>query len=438
LKTKYGNLKKHPLIKNSILYVITDAINKAVPFLILPILTHYLVPADYGIVSNYNVYINFLILFVGINVQSVISVNFYKLEKSKIANYVSNILIVILITLFVCSIVVLLLYKQIDRFLSVGIFYIMAGLLIAISQVLCSINLTLWRLEERPIYFGSYQITQTISEITISLILIICLNMTWMGRVIGIGTSSILYAVFSIVLLWKRGYLNFHYDRKYIKEAFKFGLPLIPHSISIWARSGADRLIITSAAGVAASGIYAAGFQFGLVISFLTLAFSNAYAPYLYKTLAISDHNILALKKTRIVKFTYLYIIVLVIITIIAIFASNFVIDHFLSPKYKDTKIYIVWALFAQTFQGIYLMYAGFIFFAQKSGSLAWVTFICSALQVGLSYYLVQSVGPIGAAYSNFTISVLNCVAVMILSSRVYQMPWLSFHRLSIRQLFQS
>jgi O-antigen/teichoic acid export membrane protein len=226
LKTKYGNLKKHPLIKNSILYVITDAINKAVPFLILPILTHYLVPADYGIVSNYNVYINFLILFVGINVQSVISVNFYKLEKSKIANYVSNILIVILITLFVCSIVVLLLYKQIDRFLSVGIFYIMAGLLIAISQVLCSINLTLWRLEERPIYFGSYQITQTISEITISLILIICLNMTWMGRVIGIGTSSILYAVFSIVLLWKRGYLNFHYDRKYIKEAFKFGLPL--------------------------------------------------------------------------------------------------------------------------------------------------------------------------------------------------------------------
>ncbi|KAA0991309.1 lipopolysaccharide biosynthesis protein [Dyadobacter aurulentus] len=431
LKTRYRNIRKHPLVKNSLLYVLTDAINKAVPFLILPVLTHYLIPSDYGIVANYNVYINFLIIFIGINVQSILSVNFYKIEKSKLSEYIFNIVIVVTTMLLACGIVVLLFSEQLEKYLSVGLSYLLAGLLIAVSQVISSLNLTLWRLEERPIYFGSYQISQTILDTGISLILIIGLNMSWAGRIAGIGLSSVLCAFFSFILLAKRGYLTFSFNKQYIKEAFKFGLPLIPHSLSIWARAGADRLIVSTFAGVSASGLYAAGFQFGLVISFLTLAFSNAYAPFLYKTLAIEDKHLLATKKKQLVKFTYLYIAGLMLLTLMAVFGSNFVIDNFLSSKYSGTKIFIGWALFAQAFQGVYLMFAGFIFFAKKSASLAWVTFLCSSLQVALSYFLVKKIGPVGAAYSNFAISVLNCFFVMLLSSKVYQMPWLEFNTLS-------
>ncbi|MCF0061296.1 oligosaccharide flippase family protein [Dyadobacter chenwenxiniae] len=427
MKTSISNFKNHPVVKNSAIYVVTDAINKAVPFLILPLLTHYLLPADYGIVVNYNVYINFLIIFIGINVQSVISVNFYRLQKSEVASYIFNVILATLITLLISSVVVLLFNKQLNDFLSVGTYYVIGGLLIAFSQVLSSINLTVWRLEERPIYFGGYQISQTVCDVGLSLMLIIGLNMSWEGRLIGIGGSAIIYALFSLILLWQRGYLRVSYNKNYIKDTFKFCIPLIPHTISIWARAGADRIIISTLVGASASGIYAAGFQFGLVISFLTLAFSNAYAPFVYKTLAITDHAVLENKKRKLVKFTYLYIVALLAITLFATLGSNFVVDNFLSAKYVNAKTYLVWALFSQAFQGIYLMYAGYIFFVKKSGQLAVVTFICSALQVALSYYLVNKVGPMGAAYSNFTISLLNCIVVMILSARVYPMPWFNF-----------
>ncbi|WP_255717256.1 lipopolysaccharide biosynthesis protein [Dyadobacter fanqingshengii] len=433
MKHRIGSIKKHPLVKNSILYVITDAVNKAVPFLLLPLLTHYLLPADYGIVANYNVYINFLVIFIGISSQSIISVNFYKLDKAEIGKYIFNIFFVISITITTCGLVIFLFQKQIEDFLSVGQIFVVSGLAIGLSQVLSSISLILWRLEERPLAFGGYQISQTICDVTISLILITMFDMGWRGRLIGIGTSSIIYGSISIFLLWKRGYLSVYYNKLYIKETLRFCLPMVPHALSVWARAGSDRLIVSNLAGVSASGIYAAGFQFGLLISFLTLAFNNAYAPFIYKSLSLTDERILESKKQKLVKFTYLYIAALLLLTFLASIASNFAIDNFLSAKYAEAKMYVGWALFSQAFQGVYLMFATYIFYVKRSASLAIVTFICSALQVASSYYLVSSIGPLGAAYSNFTISLLNCIVVMILSARVYPMPWLNFRVLLAR-----
>jgi len=205
---------------------------------------------------------------------------------------------------------------------------------------------------------------------------------------------------------------------------------MIPYAISIWARAGADRLIISNLAGVSESGIYAAGFQFSLIVSFLTLAFNNAFTPFVYKTLSISDPKVLAVKKQKLVKLTYLYIASLLLLTFIASLASGILIDHFLSEKYSEAKMYVGWALFSQAFQGVYMMFSVYIFFVKKSSMLAIVTFLFSTLQVALSYYLVSSIGPLGAAYSSFVISLLNCVVVMILSSKVYPMPWLRFRNL--------
>lgn len=43
------------LFKNSSIYIITDGISQAIPFLLLPLISHYLSPADYGIITNFNV-----------------------------------------------------------------------------------------------------------------------------------------------------------------------------------------------------------------------------------------------------------------------------------------------------------------------------------------------------------------------------------------------
>jgi O-antigen/teichoic acid export membrane protein len=70
-------LLKSSLIRSAGIYTITSALNAAIPFLLMPVLTRYLSPADYGMVSMYGVLISFVTPFVGFNVEGAIARQYY-------------------------------------------------------------------------------------------------------------------------------------------------------------------------------------------------------------------------------------------------------------------------------------------------------------------------------------------------------------------------
>ncbi|MDO3642472.1 lipopolysaccharide biosynthesis protein [Mucilaginibacter sp. L3T2-6] len=421
-------ITRHSLFKNSVLYTLTDAINKAIPFLLLPLLTHYLVPAEYGIVSNFSVYTSVLLIFIGLSLQGAISVNYYKLSKKQLAEYISNVISITFFTAIICSVLVLIFSPQIINTLHIPVNYLLAGILIALSQSFTAINLTLWQLEEKAIKYGIYEITQTALNISLSLLFIISYSLGWRGRLDGFFIAACSYGLFSLYILYDRGYFTLSIQKAYLKDAVFFSLPLLPHSLSIWIRSGIDRIYISKLIGEAATGIYATGFQFGLLVSFITMAFNNAYVPYLFKSLSIEDEHVLKRTKLKLAKFTYLYLLLLVISCVVLIGMSILLVNNFLSAKYLESKWFIPWAILAQTFQGMYLMFVNYIYFVKKTRLLAYITFICSLLQVVLSYILIKHFGAIGAAYSTTLISFINFVAVWIYSARAYDMPWTLSH----------
>ena len=66
----------HKLFKNTFIYTGTNVINKAIPFFLLPIMTRYLTPIDYGIVATFNVLLAVMVVFVGLSMHGAINVNF--------------------------------------------------------------------------------------------------------------------------------------------------------------------------------------------------------------------------------------------------------------------------------------------------------------------------------------------------------------------------
>lgn len=422
LSTGFSRILKHPLFKGGMIYTISDAVNKAVPFLILPLLTFYLSPADYGIVSNYNVYTAILLVFVGLNLNGAISVNFFQSSKEQLAKYISNLLVILLCSFILVGGIVALFGGYMFSFLPVSRLYLGIGVIIALAQMLTLFNMELWRLEEQPLKFGIYQITQTVFNFLLTILLVIYYKGKWEGRVWAISIAAIVYGVFSIWFIWKRGYLKLVIDNQSIKDALKFGLPLLPHALSIWIKTGIDRIFITKFYGTAENGLYATGFQFGLLLSFFTIAFNNAYIPYLYKNLSRPDNATL---KRKLVLFTYGYMVFMIVVSVIATFASNFVVDHFLQANYRMSKVYIGWAMLSQAFQGMYLMVVCYFFYAKRTGFLAWITFGSSAVQVLISYFMVKNYGAVGAAYSTTVMTFITFLLVWAFSNRVYPMPWL-------------
>ena len=428
MKLVSKNIIKHPLFQKSIIYTITDAINKAIPFLLLPFLTHYLSPADYGVVSNYNVYISVLLIFVGLNLNGAMAANFYHYSKEEIAEYISSIFIIIFCATVIVGLIVGVTAGYVSSLTTIAPLFLFIGVLVAASQGGTAINLDLWRLEEKPLAFGGYQIAQSAINICLTVVFLAYMRLGADGRIGAMIITSVLFFIVSMFVLFKRGYLKLSINKKYMRDALAFGLPMIPHTLGIWIRTGIDRIYITKFYGVAEAGLYSTGFQFGLLLSFLVMAFHNAYVPYVYKLLASNQPE----QKGKLVKFTYIYMLAVLVLALVFSFISYFIVYHFLSVRYLESAKYIGWAMFTQAFQGMYLIVGIYIFYSKKTAKLAIVTSSLSILQLILSYLLVKYIGPIGAAYSSFIVCVVNFIVVWYLSVHVYAMPWFNFKKIKV------
>lgn len=415
-----SKILRHPLFQKSIIYTITDAINKAIPFLLLPFLTYYLTPADYGIVANYNIYISILLIFVGLNLNGALAANFFHLSKMEVASYISNLFLIIFLVTIVVFVIVGVGAGLVTSLTSILPLFLLLGVFVAASQAVTQINLDLWRFEEKPLAFGTYQILQSIVNVGLTIFFLTSLKMTWTGRVWAMIIAAVLFFFVSLIVLARRGYINMKVNKAYVKDALRFGLPMIPHTLGIWIRTGIDRIYITKFNGVAEAGLYSTGFQFGLLLSFLVMAFHNAFVPYVYKLLATNSEE----QKDKIVRFTYIYMggILLVAATFTGL--SSLIIHYLLSDRYLQAEKYVGWAMFTQAFQGMYLIVGIYIFYAKRTTKLAIVTSALSVLQLVLSYLMVRYIGPIGAAYSSLFVCVLNFILVWYLSMRIYKMPW--------------
>jgi O-antigen/teichoic acid export membrane protein len=184
---------------------------------------------------------------------------------------------------------------------------------------------------------------------------------------------------------------------------------------------GIDRILINSMVGVAATGIYTVGYQVGMIIGLLASSFNLAWSPFLFEKLKENNYS----TKIRIVKFTYLYGIGVIILALGLSFIAPYFLKIFISENFYSAYKYVFWIALGHAFNGMYFMVVNYILYVKKTYILAWVTFFSAGINVVLNYFFIKANGAIGAAQAT-TIAFFICfVLTWILSARVYKMPWL-------------
>ncbi|NLK71578.1 MAG: flippase, partial [Clostridiales bacterium] len=83
------------------------------------------------------------------------------------------------------------------------------------------------------------------------------------------------------------------------------------------------------------------------------------------------------------------------------------------------------WIALSYAFDGMYKMVVNYIFYAQKTYILAWITFLAAGINIILNYLLIKINGAIGAAQATTATFALQFLLTWFLSSRVYKMPWI-------------
>ena len=290
-----------------------------------------------------------------------------------------------------------------------------------LNQNLTGVNLTLWRCEQKAKPYALYEISESLTNIAITLFLVVALKFAWDGRIGATAIATIIFGLLSLYVIFRRGYAKFNCESKYLSDALKFGIPLIPHHLALWLRSGIDIVLITSLVGLSATGVYSVGFQLGAVIGIISVAFNNAYSPHLFEKLK----NINFDEKIKIVKFTYLYFIGIFLLALLISYIFILLLPYIVGEEFQKAKNYIVYIAIAYSFSGMYMMVVNYIFYEKKTHLLSMVTIVTSIFHVILSYLLIKKLGPIGAAYSTIISFFVTFIWVWILSNKIYKMPWL-------------
>ncbi|MBV6493602.1 MAG: hypothetical protein LDLANPLL_01625 [Turneriella sp.] len=406
-------------------FLISSVINASIPFLLLPVLTRILTPEDYGTIAMFSIFLSLVSAFVGLSVHGAINVNYFKLTELEFSEYIASCLILLFISAAIVFIVVSIVGPFVDTIMGIPYKWMLVAVGVSFFQFLVNIQLTIWMVKGSAFRYGSFQISQTVVNIVFSLFLILSMGMFWEGRLIGQSTAIIFFGILAVYLLKQKNLIRkptqFKHD---IKDALKFGLPLIPHTLGGFAVYSVDRMVIANLLDVYAVGIYTVGAQLGQAMNLLSDSFNKVYSPWLMENLSKED-----LDKKTVVRNSYLAMLFLLGSGLIWGLLATFALPLLVGKKFDSAKDIILLMCIAASFTGLYYIVTNYIFYTKKTKFLSALTFVSGVINIPLTYFMVKGYGIRGAAYSFLIVQVITFLATWYLSAKVYRMPWFSFWR---------
>ncbi|MDB6063075.1 MAG: undecaprenyl-diphospho-oligosaccharide flippase [Verrucomicrobiaceae bacterium] len=264
------------LIKHSTIYAIGTLSRQLVSFLMLPVYTRFMSPADYGVVGLLTFTLALMEPFFGARLGDAIP-KFY-FEKGAEANRKSVLSVALTITGGISGIAALIIFLCRNPASSMLFGSEKFGLIIGlfgfqiVTQALEYYGLTFIRIQQKPLLFISVNLTKLVIQLGLNIWLIAFLKLGVMGVVISGGVSSTLYALgLTVYILYNTGY---RFDFSIAKRMLIFSWPLWFSGLAglyIWQ---SNRYYIRLFGSLDQVGLYELALKFAGILGFL------AWSPF--------------------------------------------------------------------------------------------------------------------------------------------------------------
>jgi O-antigen/teichoic acid export membrane protein len=402
-------------------YAFINMINASVPFMLLPILTKYLEPSDYGILSLIQLLMMISLPLVLFNTHGLLTIEYSKMQNDEFKIFLSTIVWIPIFGFFILESLFLVCKNQIIEYFHIPSEYILYIPFIVLFQAIPTIVPLVFQAKKDPVSFGKYKISMSVLNLLLSMLFVIVLLYSWEGRVLGIAFSFAIFTVIGIIVLLRLDLLKMAFDIDYLKDALKFGIPLIPHTIAGIFLSMSDRVFLSNMLGTYEVGIYSVAFQVSSIVLIVMSSINQAWAPNLYEKL---NNNPTDTDKVHLVKTTYKIMGIMLGVVVVFIFFSSFIFDIFIDKSYHEAKNISIYIAIAFLFQGFYFMFTNYIFYSKKTKILSYITLTSVLFVCIFNYMFIQFFGIVGSAYALILVWIVQFFIISFVSNKVYSMPW--------------
>ncbi|MDA3886296.1 MAG: oligosaccharide flippase family protein [Candidatus Delongbacteria bacterium] len=402
-------------------YFVITIIKNALPLLILPILTRYLNPEEYGNVALFTFYFLIFNSLAGISIPTVISKYFYKLEKKNLSEIIGNsILISGVISLFLVFIVFVF-YSSIEIFVYIPKMWLLLIPITSFAFILFSVGLNVMRNSKKVFDFGVYQVGNIAINIVLSILFVVVFNFNWQGRILAIVLSFIISSIAIFYYLRKNGYLVFNFSSIITRKVLKVMVPLVPNSLQAVVISQIGIFFIQYYYTKELLGIYSIGFQLAFAVKILGDTLNLSWSPYLFEQ--ISNDKIL--NKLYITRMIYLLIAIVFVGLVFVNLFSESILRLLTTPKYYGSAEFIPWFSIGFLFQSLYIFLFPILIRYEKQNYISIVTFCGMFVMIILNILLSNAFGYIGISYSFAITYLLIFIAMFWKVQGTMPLPWL-------------
>ncbi len=408
--------------KNSFIYTITTIFQKGVAFFLIPVYSVYIEPQEYGIISLVLATIAILTVFFTLSFDSAIVRFYYDYKHDPIAlkqkistllfSLAANALFAFLIFMLLGPFVFGLILPNIDFYP-----YLFLGLLILIFQPFYLLVLGFCQTIENAKAFSIISIGYFLLHLSLTITLVVGLKFGGKGILIATLVSSIVFSIIGLIFLKK--YFTFTYDYPFIKEALRYTLPLIPHSIAGQLAVTLDRFMINGYLSTKLTGIYYMGYQLSYPVDVVSMSFNRAFVPTYFNNVENPEGRLEILKNG-----SFFFATCLIGAFGLSIWAPE-IFKFLIDEAYQESLNLLPIISFSFVATVIYYIHSCVLFY--KKEKVQWVavcTITANLINMLLNILLIPIYGLYGAAYATLVSQLLLAILAFIVGRKIEQVRW--------------
>jgi O-antigen/teichoic acid export membrane protein len=278
-------MQNRQLVINSIYYTLGEILPRIIGFFLLPLLTHYLTPAEYGINSYTNVVMLFSLTLSTLSLNTFLLRNYYKEDtpggKKRI---IGNIFLLMLLTNGVVTGLELLLFPGALVWLKIGIPFRPFFLLAIINNFMEGISivpLIIYRIRQNARIFVLINAARVLLQFGATALLLT----QWHRGLEGVYWARIIVSIpFTLLFGWIV-YRNalFRLRREQIQKALRFSLPLLPGVLSYLFITTFDRIVLEKNVGLDGLGLYSTAATLALALNIIVQGLYRAFEQKIFE-----------------------------------------------------------------------------------------------------------------------------------------------------------
>ena len=389
-------MQKRQLVVNSIYYTTGEVFPRIISVLLLPVLTKYLTPAEYGINSYTNTVMMFSFVFCSLSLNTYLLRNYYKEDTPEGRKAITgNIFILMLMVNGSVTILELLTFPFLIARLSIQVPFNPFFFLAIANNFLEGISivpLVIYRVQEKARQFATVNMTRTFLQFILTYVLITRCHYGLLSVYMSRLFVNIIYTILFLVILYRNSL--FRPDKELFRKALRFSLPLLPGALSYLFILSFDRIVLERNLGLNELGLYSSAATLSLTLNIIIQGLYRSFEQKIFK-----EHNSPYYERVTDMLYKYFLVCLLTGGFLLSIFSRE-VFILFTSRKFLDAYKLVGWLVVPVIISGLTTFLGTLLIADHRQKLITKATLISLLITFAGNLTLIKILGVYGAIWT--------------------------------------